>query len=126
MVMADSQQLGHVFMNLIINAAQSMDGEGTITITTKESASKEHVVIEIEDTGEGISSEHLEHIFEPFFTTKEEGKGTGLGLSVVYGIIENHNGSITAKSVPGRGSIFIVELPTTRETEKGAEHADQT
>lgn len=126
LVLADSQQLGHVFMNLIINAAQAMDGQGTIIITTKESASKDRVIIEIEDTGEGVSPENLEHIFEPFFTTKEEGKGTGLGLSVVYGIIETHKGSISAKSVPGRGSTFIVELPTTRETEKGAEHADQT
>jgi PAS domain S-box-containing protein len=124
LVLADSQQLGHVFMNLIINAAQAMDGSGTITITTRESASKDRVTIEVADTGPGIPEESLEHIFEPFFTTKEEGKGTGLGLSVVYGIIENHGGTISARSNPGRGSTFIIELPITHETDKGAEHAE--
>jgi two-component system NtrC family sensor kinase len=122
LVMADSQQMGHVFMNIIINAAQAMDGNGTITLTTRESATKEGVLVEIADTGPGISAEDLEHIFEPFFTTKEEGKGTGLGLSVVYGIVENHGGIISARSIPGRGSMFTVELPITHETEKGAEH----
>lgn len=124
LVMADAQQLGHVFMNIIINAAQAMEGNGIITITTRESATKDGVIIEIADTGPGITRENLEHIFEPFFTTKAEGKGTGLGLSVVYGIIENHGGTITARSVPGRGSTFTVELPVTHESEKGAEHAE--
>ena len=123
LVLADTQQLGHVFMNIIINAAQAMDGCGTITLSTWESATKDRVLIEIADTGPGISAENLEHIFEPFFTTKEEGKGTGLGLSVVYGIVENHGGSITARSIPGRGSTFTIELPIAHETEKGAERA---
>ena len=92
LVLADGQQLGHVFMNIIINAAQAMSGSGTITITTGESASKERVIIEITDTGPGISAVNMEHIFEPFFTTKDEGKGTGLGLSLVYGIVQNHGG----------------------------------
>jgi signal transduction histidine kinase len=111
-------------MNIIINAAQAMDGNGTITITTQESATKDRVIIHIEDTGPGISATDLEHIFEPFFTTKEEGQGTGLGLSVVYGIVENHSGTISARSTPGRGSTFTIELPITLATEKGAEHAD--
>jgi len=123
-VLADPQQLGHVFMNIIINAAQAMDGFGTIAITTQESASKDKVIIEIRDSGPGIPKEHLEHIFEPFFTTKEEGKGTGLGLSVVYGIVENHGGVISASSIPGRGSTFTIELPVNHETEKGAENAE--
>jgi signal transduction histidine kinase len=124
LVLADTQQMGHVFMNIIINAAQAMDGNGTITISTRESATKDRVLIEITDSGPGISAEDLEHIFEPFFTTKEEGKGTGLGLSVVYGIVENHGGSISARSIPGRGSTFSLELPIIHETEKGAEHAE--
>ena len=124
LVKADPQQLGHVFMNIIINAAQAMDGCGTITITTRESANKDRVIIDIADTGPGIPEEDLRHIFEPFFTTKEEGKGTGLGLSVVYGIIENHNGNIFARSVPGRGSTFTIEFPITHETKKGADHAE--
>jgi two-component system NtrC family sensor kinase len=124
LVTADAQQLGHVFMNIVINAAQAMDGRGIITIMTKFSAEREGVIIEIEDTGPGISAENLKHIFEPFFTTKNEGKGTGLGLSVVYGIVENHGGTITARSDPGRGSTFTIVLPVSHETEKGAEHAD--
>ena len=124
MVLADAQQMGHVFMNIIINAAQCMDGHGIITIVTRESESKDRVIVEISDTGPGIPEEIVDHIFEPFFTTKEEGKGTGLGLSVVYGIVENHGGKISARSVPGRGSTFTVELPTTQETEKGAEDAE--
>ncbi|BBO83980.1 two-component system sensor histidine kinase NtrB [Desulfosarcina ovata] len=124
LVVADSQQLGHVFMNIIINAAQAMDGQGTITITTRESAAKDRVIIDVADTGPGISSKNLAHIFEPFFTTKEEGQGTGLGLSVVYGIVENHGGTISARSVLGRGSTFTIELPVTHETEKGVEDAE--
>ena len=125
-VLADSQQLGHVFMNIIINGAQAMEGNGTLSITTFESVEQKRIFIEIADTGPGISEKDLEHIFEPFFTTKEEGKGTGLGLSVVYGIIENHNGRISAKSTPGQGSTFVIELPITQETEKGADHAEHT
>ena len=124
LVLGDTQQMGHVFMNIILNAAQAMDGNGTITISTRDSATKDRVLIEIADSGPGISAEDLEHIFEPFFTTKEEGKGTGLGLSVVYGIVENHGGTIIARSIPGRGSTFTIELPITHETEKGAEHAE--
>jgi two-component system, NtrC family, sensor kinase len=123
-VLADAQQMGHVFMNIIINAAQAMDGQGIITIVTRESANKDSVIIEIGDNGPGIAEAILDHIFEPFFTTKEEGKGTGLGLSVVYGIVENHGGKISARSVVGRGSTFTIELPVTHETEKGAEHAE--
>lgn len=122
LVMADTQQLNHVFMNLIINAAQAMDGKGIISIKTCEVATKDRINIEISDTGPGISKEDLKHIFEPFFTTKEEGKGTGLGLSVVYGIIRNHKGTITAKSAPGRGSTFIIELPSIHENGKGVEN----
>lgn len=124
LVMADAQQLGHVFMNIIINAAQAMNGDGTISITTRESATKDRVLIEIADTGPGMSAEDLDHIFEPFFTTKEEGQGTGLGLSVVYGIVENHGGTISARSILGRGSTFTIEFPITQEIDKGAEHAE--
>ncbi len=126
LVIADSQQMGHVFMNIIINSAQAMDGHGTINITTRESANRDRVIISIADTGPGIAAEDLDHIFEPFFTTKEEGKGTGLGLSIVYGIIENHDGKIYARSVQGQGTTFTIELPVIHDREKGAEHAEQT
>ena len=75
--------------------------------------------IEIVDTGPGISEDNLPHIFEPFFTTKEEGKGTGLGLSLVYGIVQNHGGTIKAKSKINEGTTFIIELPIAQPERKG-------
>jgi signal transduction histidine kinase len=101
-----------------------MDGKGTIDITIGEATTKDRLVVKISDTGPGIEEDHLKHIFEPFFTTKEEGRGTGLGLSIVYNIIEQHGGTITAKSEPGQGTLFTIELPITRNHEKG-EQDDQ-
>ncbi|MBF0398211.1 MAG: PAS domain-containing protein [Desulfobacterales bacterium] len=120
-VYVDIQQMNHVFMNIILNAGQAMDGKGTLTIRTSMSNDKEKVCIEIEDTGPGISEEIAAHIFDPFFTTKEEGKGTGLGLSIVYSIIEDHKGSIAVKSKPGEGATFIIELPISHQGEKGGQ-----
>lgn len=112
-VTCDLQQLNHVFMNLILNAAQAMQGQGTLTITTAPFDDNQRVRLSFTDTGPGIPPETLPRIFEPFFTTKEEGQGTGLGLSLVYRIIQNHNGRIQALSTPGTGSTFIIELPAT-------------
>lgn len=117
-VLADSQQLNHVFMNIIINAAQAMGGKGTITIVTRDARTQDRIVILISDTGPGIDPTHIEHIFEPFYTTKEEGQGTGLGLSVVYTIVENHGGTISVKSIAGE-TIFAIELPITQNHEEG-------
>jgi signal transduction histidine kinase len=112
-------QLGQVFMNLLANAADALGRSGTIRIRTRSVAGEgpdaERVSIEIEDDGEGIGSEHLERIFDPFFTTKEVGQGTGLGLAVTYGIVERHGGSIDARSEPGVGTCFRVELPVEME-----------
>lgn len=118
LVMGDSQQLNHVFMNILINAAQAIGGKGTITIQTRDARTLDRIVILIADTGPGIAPKDIKRIFEPFFTTKEEGQGTGLGLSVVYTIIENHGGTINVKSKPGE-TIFAIELPITRNNEKG-------
>lgn len=107
----DIQQINHMFMNIIFNAAQAMDGSGTLTLKTYLLPDKERIAIDISDTGPGISKEHLPHIFEPFFTTKDEGKGTGLGLSLVYGIVQNHGGTIKAATGIGSGTTFTVELP---------------
>ncbi|MFZ0132859.1 MAG: ATP-binding protein [Desulfobacterales bacterium] len=120
-VHSDIQQLNHMFMNIILNAAQAMDGNGRLTLKTGYLAQKERVRIEISDTGPGIAEHILPHIFEPFFTTKEEGQGTGLGLSLVYGIVENHSGRIKASSEPGRGTTFIIELPLQPKTDKGSD-----
>jgi len=119
LIMADTQQLNHMFMNIIINATQAMEGEGKLTLKTCKSQHDNWINIEISDTGPGIPEDVLPHIFDHFFTTKEEGKGTGLGLSMVYSIIENHGGKITAKSKPGQGTTFIIEFPVTTESNKG-------
>ena len=107
------QQMNHVFMNIILNAAQAMEGKGELVVQTRLSKDSENIIIEITDTGPGIPEEVLKHVFEPFFTTKEEGEGTGLGLSMVYGIIEDHGGKISVRSKPGEGTCFAMELPLT-------------
>ena len=117
-VPSDVQQLNHVFMNLILNAAEAMEGTGQLRIETLASEDGSRVLIRISDTGPGIPEDALPHIFEPFFTTKEQGKGTGLGLSLAYGIIENHNGRIWAESEKGRGTVFTIELPTEQSSEE--------
>jgi PAS domain S-box-containing protein len=113
-VHSDVQQLNHVFMNIILNAADAMEGKGALTIATEMSADNNHVIINIEDTGTGIPDDVLPHIFEPFYTTKEEGKGTGLGLSLVYGIVQNHGGTIVANSSEA-GTTFTIKLPIKKE-----------
>ncbi|MFH1985738.1 MAG: ATP-binding protein [Pseudomonadota bacterium] len=118
-VLCDIQQINHMIMNLVLNAAQAMDGKGTLTLRTFLLSDTERVGIEITDTGSGIADDVLPHIFDPFFTTKEEGKGTGLGLSLVYNIVENHGGVVKATSKPGRGTTFRIELPLTLPALKG-------
>ncbi len=102
-------QLNQVFMNIISNAIQAIEGEGTITLKTEENA--QNVTIYISDTGKGMPEEVKNRIFEPFYTTKEVGEGTGLGLSITYGIIEKHKGSIEVVSKAGEGTTFIIRLP---------------
>jgi signal transduction histidine kinase len=103
-------QVNQVVMNLLVNAAHAISEFGQIHIRTRTDG--DNVVIEIEDTGKGISEENLNRIFEPFFTTKPIGKGTGLGLSLSFNIIEKHNGRIEVDSKPGKGTCFRITLPT--------------
>ncbi len=104
-----STQINQVFMNLLSNAVQAIDGPGQVWITTI--AMGEKVQISIQDSGKGITSENLQHIFDPFFTTKPIGQGTGLGLSISYGIVHNHGGEIQVRSELGIGTEFNVVLP---------------
>lgn len=103
-------QLNQVFMNILVNAAQAIDGEGTITIKTGlgENGS---VWVKIRDTGKGIKKGDIDKIFNPGFTTKGVGVGTGLGLSICYKIIERHGGRIDVYSEPGAGTEFTIEIP---------------
>ncbi len=102
-------QLNQVFMNVLSNAIDAIEGKGIVTIST--SIKNENIQISIKDTGRGIPENLRERIFEPFFTTKEVGQGTGLGLSISHGIIEKHKGIIDFKSEVGKGSEFIISLP---------------
>ena len=111
LVEVDVGQMQEVFMNLVLNAAQAMDGSGTLTAITRLIRDATVVEIEIRDTGPGIASDKIDKIFEPFYTTKEIGRGTGLGLSIVYGIVERHHGSIQVESEVGKGTSFFVRLP---------------
>ena len=108
---ADVQQLNHVFMNIILNAADAMEGKGHLWVKTFMEAGDNMMNVTITDTGPGIPDTVLSSIFEPFFTTKEEGKGTGLGLSMAYGIVESHHGKIMAKNMPDSGAQFHIRLP---------------
>jgi PAS domain S-box-containing protein len=125
-VMADYSQLQQVFINIILNAEAAMleaNNGGTLTITTRRF--NHSVRASFADDGPGIARENLNRIFDPFFTTKEVGKGTGLGLSVCHGIIAEHGGKIYARSKPGRGATFIVELPiVTQESAEESSEAD--
>jgi two-component system NtrC family sensor kinase len=111
LIEVDVGQMQEVFMNLILNAAQAMDGSGTLTAITRLVDEATVVLVEIRDTGPGIPSDKVDKIFEPFYTTKEIGRGTGLGLSIAYGIIERHHGSIEVVSEVGVGTSFFVRLP---------------
>jgi len=112
-VIANSDQLRQVFLNLITNARDAMPEGGIITITSENVNVGEvpFVRLKIADTGCGIEKCKMHMVFDPFFTTKKEGKGTGLGLSTSFGIIEDHGGVMSAESEVGKGTTFIIDLP---------------
>jgi two-component system NtrC family sensor kinase len=108
--LGNANQLQQIFVNLIVNALQAMDGAGTVTVGVGP-AGPGRVELSVTDTGPGVKPDVAKRIFEPFFTTKPEGKGTGLGLSICYQIAEEHGGSIRVEPGPTRGARFVVELP---------------
>ena len=112
-VRGSANKLQQVFLNLFLNARDAMPLGGMLEVRT--AAHNGSVEIEVVDTGNGISREHIHRIFDPFFTTKPGGRGTGLGLSVSYGIIKEHAGKIDVRSTPGRGTSFHVEFPAVRK-----------
>ncbi len=109
MILCYPQQLEQVFINILINAAQAIPDKGKIALKTY--AKDDFVVIEISDTGCGISSEDIPRIFDPFFTTKDVGQGMGLGLSIVYGIVKKHGGDIGVESKVNEGTKVVVRIP---------------
>jgi signal transduction histidine kinase len=104
-------QINQVFLNILSNAAQAIEGEGKIIIETCER--EEWLLIRFTDNGNGIPQKIISKIFDPFFTTKDVGKGTGLGLSISYSIIKDHGGKIEVESNTGEGSVFSIMLPYT-------------
>lgn len=113
------EQLIQVFLALMLNAIDAMDGHGVLAVRTRINRERDdEVVVEFADTGHGISREVLSKIFEPFYTTKQPGRGTGLGLSICYGIVQEHRGRIAVDSAVGRGSVFRVFLPFGQSSEE--------
>ncbi|HSW49048.1 MAG TPA: ATP-binding protein, partial [Bryobacteraceae bacterium] len=110
-VLADRGELQQVFVNILVNAAQSIEGHGTVRIITRSVAGADAVEVVVSDTGRGIPAEQIDRIFDPFFSTKPSGQGTGLGLSIAYGIITSHKGTIHVASEVGKGTTFTVRLP---------------
>jgi two-component system NtrC family sensor kinase len=117
-IVGDGAQLQQVFMNIILNAAEAMDNDGTLTLCTGLSSNSRQIDIQFSDTGHGILEEDIKRLFEPFFTTKEVGKGTGLGLAISYSIIRKHQGTIEVSSQEGEGSTFTVRLPIERTNDE--------
>jgi len=125
-VMADSNQLNQVLINLCVNARDAMPHNGSILLQTElvtgwdvkksfpDAREDRYICISAIDTGSGMDEKVRNRIFEPFFTTKEQGKGTGLGLAVVYGIVSTHKGFIDVQSTVGLGTTFLIYLPVTQ------------
>jgi two-component system, NtrC family, sensor kinase len=110
-ITVDTHKIKQVIINLLLNSSQAIGEKGTITIRSIYEPDSRKVKIIVEDSGPGIPADILVKIFDPFFTTKPPGQGTGLGLSVSYGIIQDHDGEITAESLPGQPTQFVISLP---------------
>jgi two-component system NtrC family sensor kinase len=117
LIRGNAGQLNQVVMNVLVNAIQAIEGEGTVRVATAPTASG--VRLTISDTGCGIAPEHLSRIFDPFFSTRRTrrvgagpaGSGTGLGLAIVHSIVERHAGTVSVTSTVGQGTTFVMDLP---------------
>jgi two-component system NtrC family sensor kinase len=114
-VPGDPRALNQVFLNLLKNAAEALEGRGgSVWLETGQEAGE--IFVRVRDDGPGIAAEHLPRVFEPFYTTKEAGRGTGLGLSISHRIVADHGGAIDLDSEPGRGATFTVRIPLWEDT----------
>ncbi len=110
-IMAVSNHMKQVFINMIMNAVSAMPDGGELRVATKYAAKHREIAVVIEDTGVGIPPENIDKIFDAFFTTKNEVKGVGLGLSICYGLVGEHGGTIDVDSNEGKGATFVIRLP---------------
>ncbi len=115
-IMGDPGKLEQVFINILANSLEAMPEGGAISVSTSQKG--DFIRVRISDTGGGIAAENVSRVFDPFFTTKEIGKGTGLGLSICYGIIKQHQGTISISSTTGEGTTVSIRLPVKERYEK--------
>jgi two-component system nitrogen regulation sensor histidine kinase NtrY len=115
-ISADAELLHRAISNLVLNAMDAMPQGGTLTLRTRDDGRE--VVIEVADTGAGLTPEECERIFTPYYTSKEH--GTGLGLAIVQSVVSDHGGRIHVRSSPGRGTTFVIELPRNAESAQSA------
>ena len=115
-ISADAELLHRAISNLVLNAMDAMPQGGTLTLRTRDEGGK--VVIEVADTGAGLTPEECERIFTPYYTSKEH--GTGLGLAIVQSVVSDHGGRIRVQSEPGRGTTFVIELPRNAASAQNA------
>ncbi len=110
-LVGDRGQLEQVILNLMINAAEAMEGRGELLVSTRSFRKPPRIQLVVEDSGPGIPEESRLKIFEPFYTTKQSGEGTGLGLSITHGIVQRHGGRISVETGRSGGALFSVNLP---------------
>jgi signal transduction histidine kinase len=115
-VAADAELLHRVISNLVLNAMDAMPQGGALTLRTRDEDGK--VLIEVADTGSGLTPEECARIFTPYYTSKQH--GTGLGLAIVQSVVSDHGGSIRVQSEPGRGTTFVIELPRSLDPVRNA------
>ncbi len=109
-IQADPEQIKRALQNLALNAMDAMPGGGTLRIQTRQYNNT--VILEVSDSGQGLTKEECDRLFTPYYTTKQH--GTGLGLAIVQSVVSDHGGTISVQSLPGRGATFRIELPITR------------
>lgn len=122
-IVCDIGHINQVFMNILTNAVEAIEGEGTIYIRAR--TTKSGVRLIIKDDGPGIETEAVPKLFEPFFTTKDTGKGTGLGLAICEGIVRHHGGRLGVESAPGKGAVFVIDLPFEPPSENRRRGSDE-
>jgi signal transduction histidine kinase len=115
-IQAKPEEIQQVFLNIISNAVQAMEGKGKLTLTSQQENG--FIIVQIRDNGPGIPPEYISKVFDPFFTTKDQGEGTGLGLNIVHRVVKQNGGDIKIESEPGGGTTFVISFPVNGENSK--------